>query len=109
MRVQPHLPSSPFTATVIESSGVARCACRAANSPAPPEPRMRMSVVSEFTAFEPLNRHHERDEREADGIEERLWIHEHEACDDEHDALDNRSAFQEPSLESARERDDADR
>src|SRR5260221_13748975 len=44
MRVQPHLPSRPFTATVIERSGDALCACSAAKSPAPPAPRIRMSV-----------------------------------------------------------------
>src|SRR5688500_3424267 len=46
MRVQPHLPSRPFTATVMDRPGSAWCACSAANSPAPPEPRMRMSVLS---------------------------------------------------------------
>src|SRR5688572_19347147 len=50
MRVQPHLPSSPFTAMVMASDGSAWCACSAANSPAPPEPRMRMSVFSRFKA-----------------------------------------------------------
>src|SRR5450759_3014809 len=45
MRVQPHLPSRPFTATVIESFGLPWCACSAANSPAPPEPSIRMSVL----------------------------------------------------------------
>src|SRR6266403_976085 len=44
MRVQPHLPSSPFTATVTSSAGAVFFACNAANSPAPPAPRMRMSV-----------------------------------------------------------------
>src|SRR5690348_11901841 len=44
MRVQPHLPSKPFTATVTERSGRARLACSAAKRPAPPLPRMRMSV-----------------------------------------------------------------
>ena len=44
MRVQPHLPSSPLTAMVIDSDGLAACACSAANRPAPPDPRMRMSV-----------------------------------------------------------------
>src|SRR5436190_16049650 len=48
MRVQPHLPSSPFTAIVTSSSGAARFACHAAKRPAPPEPRMRMSVFSRF-------------------------------------------------------------
>src|SRR6516165_11596462 len=44
MRVQPHLPSRPFTAMVIESDGFAAFACSAANNPAPPAPRIRMSV-----------------------------------------------------------------
>src|SRR5271170_2330472 len=46
MRVQPHLPSSPLLATVMSRSGFALCACSAANSPAPPEPRIRISVLS---------------------------------------------------------------
>src|SRR4051794_24449679 len=44
IRVQPHLPSSPFTATVTSSAGAVFFACSAANSPAPPAPRIRMSV-----------------------------------------------------------------
>src|SRR5512141_2906829 len=48
MRVQPHLPSRPLTATVMDNSGFFWCACRAANSPAPPEPSMRMSVLIVF-------------------------------------------------------------
>src|SRR3989337_1008255 len=50
MRVQPHLPSRPLTATMIVSEGSAWCACSAANRPAPPEPRIRMSVSSLRTA-----------------------------------------------------------
>src|SRR5690606_23430448 len=53
MRVQPHLPSRPLTATVIESDGSAWCACKAAKSPAPPEPRIRMSVSRRSMAFAP--------------------------------------------------------
>src|SRR5690242_18981419 len=49
MRVQPHLPSNPFTAIVTSISGLAFFACRAANSPAPPAPRIKMSVVSVCT------------------------------------------------------------
>src|SRR5262252_3903613 len=49
MRVQPHLPSRPFTATVTERSGRARFACSAAKRPAPPLPRMRMSVRALLT------------------------------------------------------------
>src|SRR5512143_2063210 len=48
MRVQPHLPSSPFTAMVTSRFGAARLACSAAKSPAPPEPRTRMSVRMRF-------------------------------------------------------------
>ena len=40
--------SGPFTATVMDSSGSAWCACRAAKRPAPPEPRMRISVRRVF-------------------------------------------------------------
>src|SRR6185436_7895679 len=46
MRVQPHLPRRPFTAMVMESDGFFRCACSAAKRPAPPEPRISMSVLS---------------------------------------------------------------
>src|SRR5712671_2494583 len=44
MRVQPHFPSRPLLATVMSRSGLALCACNAANSPAPPEPRIKTSV-----------------------------------------------------------------
>ena len=47
MRVQPDLPRSPLTATVIASSGFPWCAWSAAKSPAPPEPSMSMSVFSD--------------------------------------------------------------
>src|SRR5471032_2851613 len=50
MRVQPHFPSRPLTATVIDSEGSALWACSAANRPAPPEPRIRMSVEICFIA-----------------------------------------------------------
>src|SRR5438874_13721706 len=46
MRVQPHFPSRPLVATVTCSAGSAWCACNAATNPAPPEPRIRMSVWS---------------------------------------------------------------
>src|SRR6266487_6208614 len=45
MRVQPHLPSSPLAATVMSRSGLALNACNAANRPAPPDPRIKISVV----------------------------------------------------------------
>src|SRR6185437_12724892 len=48
MRVQPHLPSRPFTAIVTCSCGAARLAWSAAKRPAPPEPRTRMSVRMRF-------------------------------------------------------------
>src|SRR6185437_4665273 len=48
MRVQPHLPSRPFTAMVTCSPGAARLACSAAKRPAPPDPRTRMSVRTRF-------------------------------------------------------------
>src|SRR5215470_5590820 len=44
MRVQPARPSSPFTTTVTERWGERSAACRAAQSPAPPAPRIRRSV-----------------------------------------------------------------
>src|SRR5688572_23456704 len=92
MRVQPHLPSSPFTATVMESSGAALCACSAAKSPAPPEPRIRMSVSSRCTReFLPLHQElggkHDDDEHEADHVEQRLRVDEQHAGNEQHPAL----------------------
>src|SRR5260221_11058409 len=108
MRVQPHLPSKPFTATVIESCGAAWCACSAANSPAPPEPRIRMSVSTLLTLL-PLNDQDDGEQPEADGIEQRLRIDEHESGDDQHQALGERGALEEPALQAASQRRDADR
>src|SRR5580704_16656663 len=45
MRVQPHLPSSPLLTMVMSRSGLAFKACSAANRPAPPAPRIRISVL----------------------------------------------------------------
>src|SRR6185295_15953526 len=105
IRVQPHLPSKPFTATVIESSGAARCACSAANKPAPPAPRIRRSVSSVRTvAPQPLHVDHDCYQREADRVEHRLRIHEQEACDDQHYSLDGVRALEEPPLQAAGER-----
>src|SRR3954464_3179809 len=98
MRVQPHLPSRPFTATVIESPGAAWWACSAAKSPAPPEPRIRTSVSSRlgsvFTFLQPLHRHDNHHEGEADRVEERLGIDEQEAGGDEHHALYHAGALE---------------
>src|SRR5262245_35931441 len=44
MRVHPARPRSPFTTTVTESFGSRSAACSAAHSPAPPAPRIRMSL-----------------------------------------------------------------
>ncbi len=55
MRVQPDLPSSPLTATVIFNDGSALCACSAANSPAPPAPRIRISVSARLHALTPID------------------------------------------------------
>src|SRR5439155_23883821 len=44
MRVHPARPSNPLTATAIDSRGERSAACSAAQRPAPPAPRIRMSV-----------------------------------------------------------------
>src|SRR5262245_27152020 len=44
MRVQPARPRRPFTTTVTESLGSRSAAWSAAQSPAPPAPRIRMSL-----------------------------------------------------------------
>src|SRR5256885_14283829 len=103
MRVQPHLPRRPLTATVMES-GAPACscalwACKAANSPAPPEPRIRMSVSTRFMrhfALHPLEDEDERHQGEADEIEQRFRVHEQEAGDDEHPAFRDRGLLEEP-------------
>src|ERR1700722_19943012 len=62
MRVQPHLPSSPLLATVMSRSGFAFKACSAPNSPAPPEPRIRMSVLRCSTFMASSEYAHEKQE-----------------------------------------------
>src|SRR5580698_7002914 len=62
MRVQPHLPSRPLVAIVMSRSGLALSACSAANSPAPPEPRIRMSVLRCSTSMAPSKHAGEEDE-----------------------------------------------
>src|SRR5687768_9779994 len=114
MRVQPHLPSSPFTATVTESSGAALWACNAANRPAPPEPRIRMSVSScrtwnFLTLDQELRPEHDGDESEPGEVEQRLRIDKENASDEQHPALVARGLLEEPALEAAAERHDADR
>src|SRR5262245_61469747 len=51
MRVQPLFPSSPLLATVMSRLGFALWACSAANSPAPPAPRIRISVLRRSTCI----------------------------------------------------------
>src|ERR1700730_18066700 len=53
MRVQPHLPSNPLVATTMARLGSARWACSAANRPAPPEPRIKISVIARSIAMAP--------------------------------------------------------
>src|SRR5580658_1247915 len=64
MRVQPHLPSKPLLTTVMSRSGLAFKACSAANRPAPPAPRIRMSVLRRSTFIRPSK--HTRQEDEGD-------------------------------------------
>src|SRR6201986_4932048 len=64
MRVQPHLPSRPLLATVMSRSGLALSACSAANRPAPPESRIRMSVLRCSTFMRPSE--HTREEDKGD-------------------------------------------
>src|SRR3954452_23621510 len=116
MRVQPHLPRSPLTAMVMESGGPAcSCAlwaCKAANSPAPPEPRIKMSVSTCFMrrfALHPLQDEDDSYEGEADEVEKRLWIHEQETGDDQHPAFRYGGLLEKPALQPACERHDADR
>src|SRR5579864_1021520 len=64
MRVQPHLPSKPLLTMVMSRSGLAFWACSAANSPAPPAPRIRMSVLRRSTFMRASK--HPRQEYEGD-------------------------------------------
>src|SRR3954468_24913291 len=108
MRVQPHLPRSPFTATLIAACGAALCACSAANRPAPPEPRIRMSVSSERTALsEHLDRHRDRDQAEARDARPPLGVDEEEACGDEEQAYGGPGIPVQPALKPGDERHDA--
>src|SRR5688500_1997702 len=56
-----------------------------------------------------LERHHRGDEAEADDVEHRLRVHEKEPGRHQHRALERVGAAQEPALQAARERHDADR
>src|ERR1700689_3570334 len=66
MRVQPHLPSKPLLTMVMSRSGFAFKACSAANSPAPPAPKIRISVLR-CSTFIRTSKHpreeYERDDR----------------------------------------------
>src|SRR5262249_32604729 len=65
MRVQPHLPSKPLLAMVTSRSGLALSACSAANRPAPPEPRINMSVLSRSRLMRTSE--HARQQKKGDG------------------------------------------
>src|SRR5690606_3279130 len=111
MRVQPHLPSRPFTATAMRSSGSALCAWSAAKRPAPPDPRIRMSVSSVRTSAAEAEELGDQDvghHGEAHRVSLLRRINEQEARGDHHPALVDRQAAEEPALEAARERQDAD-
>src|SRR5262245_44547715 len=74
MRVQPHFPSKPLLATVTSRSGLTLSACSAANSPAPPEPRIKMSVSSRSRVIgcsEQARQQDERDHRRQSGRDRR--------------------------------------
>src|SRR5215831_1569346 len=64
MRVQPHFPSRPLLATVTSRSGLALSACSAANRPAPPEPRIKMSVLSRSRVMRSSKQARQQDERD---------------------------------------------
>src|SRR3954447_26266225 len=108
MRVQPHLPRSPFTATLIAAWGAALYACSAAKRPAPPEPRIRMSVSSERTALsEHLDRNRDRDQAEARDARPPLGVDEEEPGGDEQQAHGRSGIPEQPTLKSRHERHDA--
>src|ERR1051326_6500584 len=62
MRVQPHLPRRPLETMVMSISGAALCACSAANNPAPPVPRIRISVLSCSTCMPSSEYAHQEEE-----------------------------------------------
>src|SRR5215475_13248136 len=64
MRVQPHFPSRPLVAMVTPRSGLALCACSAANRPAPPEPRIKMSVSRRSRLIGSSEQARQEDERD---------------------------------------------
>src|SRR5262249_55686645 len=72
--VQPHFPSRPLVAMVTPRSGLALCACSAANRPAPPEPRIKMSVLRRSRGMgssEQARQQDERDDRRQSGRDRR--------------------------------------
>src|SRR5499426_1484704 len=62
--VQPHFPSRPLLATVTSRSALALSACSAANRPAPPEPRIKMSVLSRSRVIGSSEQARQQDERD---------------------------------------------
>src|SRR6185503_18906746 len=73
MRVQPHFPSRPLLAMVMPRSGLAWWACKAANRPAPPVPKIKTSV-SNRSSMIPSPRSggaHKKDERQHRGGQQR--------------------------------------
>src|SRR3954463_7417254 len=104
MRVQPHLPSSPLTATVMDRPGSAWWAWRAANNPAPPEPRIRMSVESSRTRPCQLGRDDKNDERDTDRVVERLGHEEQQPGDKKGKTLPQCSLSEQPAFGGTRER-----
>src|SRR5262245_49384798 len=74
MRVQPHFPSRPLVTMVTPRSRLALCACSAANRPAPPEPRIKMSVLRRSRGMgssEQARQQDERDDRRQSGRDRR--------------------------------------
>src|SRR5579859_1895213 len=111
MRVQPHLPSSPLTAMVMSRPGAARLACSAANRPAPPAPRMRMSVLSSRMTrasgarrrsrlpSHELQTEGDRDQAETDQVRDPGGIDQRQPGGEQHDALEPVGALEQPALE----------
>src|SRR5688500_1073190 len=103
MRVEPHLPSRPLTATVIESWGAALFASSAAKRPAPAEPRMKISASSRcrgtFLALhDELRNQHRCHQAETDRVEQGLRVDQKHAGDEQHQPLVGGGLLEEPAL-----------